>query len=375
MIKTLCVFGTRPEAIKMAPLIKVMQDHDNIDNKVCTTGQHSEMLGLILNLFNIKPNFSFSLMKDNQDLSLLMADIIIRLNDVFKQDKPDLVIVHGDTSTALAATIGAYYNKIPVAHVEAGLRTSNINSPWPEEGNRQLIDRIASLCFAPTEISKNNLIHEGIDPDKIYVTGNTIIDALTDVLNTIDKNDVCRAKFHDMLPFLNKERRIILVTCHRRESFGPGFLRICKALAKIAQLFPMVDIIYPVHLNPNVQKPVNQHLSNFNNIYLIAPLDYLSFIYLMKWSYIILTDSGGIQEEAPSLGKPLLLMRDTTERPEAIDNGNVMMVGTSVNKIVTCTSQLLNDKQVYLKMSHAKNPYGDGHAASMIAQIISQYKE
>ncbi|WP_081778065.1 non-hydrolyzing UDP-N-acetylglucosamine 2-epimerase [Legionella lansingensis] len=373
-IHTLCVFGTRPEAIKMAPLIKQLEINQNICSKVCVTGQHQQMLQSVLDQFEIVPDFNLQVMTTNQDLSDLTAKILLRLAEVFKQYKPNLVLVHGDTTTTLAASLSAYYHHIPVAHVEAGLRTGDLNSPWPEEANRKLVSALAVAHFAPTERSRSNLIQEGIASETIHVVGNTVIDALQEMVAKIESQPKFAYELKQKFPFLRDERKLLLVTGHRRENFGKGFERICQALAKIARLFPEVDVVYPVHLNPRVQQPVKSLLENIDNIYLIEPVDYPLFVYLMKSAYLILTDSGGIQEEAPSLGKPILVMRDVTERPEAIEAGTVKLVGTDVEKIVINVKELLTDTKLYQQMSHAQNPYGDGQASARIVQIISQLK-
>lgn len=372
LFNTLCIFGTRPEAIKMAPIIKQLKANPRFNNKICITGQHQQMLDSVLDLFEITPDFNLHVMTENQDLSNLTAKILIGLSEVFKQYTPDLVLVHGDTTTTLAASIAAYYHQIPVAHVEAGLRTGNIYSPWPEEANRKLTGSLAALHFAPTESAQNNLLKEGSKQAHIYVTGNTVVDALYDMVNKIDTHAELAEPLAQQFVFLNPSRKVILVTGHRRENFGEGFERICQALAIIAQRFPDVDIVYPVHLNPCVQKPVNALLGGLDNIFLISPLDYQSFVYLMKSSYLILTDSGGIQEEAPSLGKPVLVMRDTTERPEAVEAGTIQLVGTNVDKIVNYTEQLLTNDAFYQRMSQIQNPYGDGKAAKRIVDIIAE---
>jgi len=371
LINTLCIFGTRPEAIKMAPVIKRLGVDPRFYNKICVTGQHQQMLDSVLSLFELSPDFNLQVMTENQDLSHLTAKILTGLASVFKQFTPDLVLVHGDTTTTLAASISAYYHRIPVAHIEAGLRTGDINSPWPEEANRKLTGTLAKMHFAPTKGSRANLLDEGANPEHIYVTGNTVIDALHDMINKINKQPELKNQLAQQFPYLTPSRKIILVTGHRRENFGQGFARICQALANIARKFPDVDIIYPVHLNPSVQQPVKSLLASINNIYLIDPVDYLPFVYLMKQAYLILTDSGGIQEEAPSLGKPVLVMRDKTERPEALEAGTVKLVGTDVEKIVNNVTRLLTDDQIYQRMSHAQNPYGDGKAAERIVQIIA----
>ncbi len=371
-INTLCIFGTRPEAIKMAPIIKQLESDARFNSKLCVTGQHQQMLDSVLNLYQILPDFNLHVMTKNQDLGHLTANILTGLADVFKQYKPDLVLVHGDTTTTLAASISAYYHRIPVAHVEAGLRTGDINLPWPEEANRKLVGALATLHFAPTNGSRQNLLREGVAPENIHVTGNTVIDALYDMIHKIEKHPDLNHTLAQQFDFLSPARKVILVTGHRRESFGDGFERICQALAIIARQFPHVDIVYPVHLNPRVQQPVKARLSGIDNIYLIEPVDYLPFVYLMKSAYLILTDSGGIQEEAPSLGKPLLVMRDKTERPEALEAGTVQLVGTDVEKIVSHVALLLTDKQLYQRMSNARHPYGDGEAsARIVAHILA----
>ncbi|MCY1346159.1 UDP-N-acetylglucosamine 2-epimerase [compost metagenome] len=373
-IKTLCVFGTRPEAIKMAPLALALAADENFDAKVCVTGQHREMLDQVLSLFGIEPDFDLNIMKPGQDLTDVTTAILQGMKGVFATYKPDVILVHGDTATTFAASLAAYYQQIPVAHVEAGLRTGNLYSPWPEEANRKLTGALAAMHFAPTATSQKNLLNEGIDGNKIIVTGNTVIDALFDVIQRLDKDPDLRKKAETPLQTINLDRKIILVTGHRRESFGGGFERICQALLKIAQIHPEVDIVYPVHLNPNVREPANRLLNGVSNIHLIEPLDYLPFIYLMSRSHIILTDSGGIQEEAPSLGKPVLVMRDTTERPEAVSAGTVRLVGTNTINIVRELNILLSDPDTYRVMSYAHNPYGDGQACQRILQALKASK-
>lgn len=374
-IKTLCVFGTRPEAIKMAPLALALQDDPRFEAKVCVTGQHRQMLDQVLDLFDLVPDFDLNIMKPGQDLTDVTSSILLGMREVLATFKPDVVLVHGDTATTFAAGIAAYYQQIPVAHVEAGLRTGNIYSPWPEEGNRKLTGAIATLHFAPTETSSSNLLREGVASDSIVVTGNTVIDALLQVVAKLDSDSSLQAQFASRFPFLNPGRKLILVTGHRRESFGGGFERICQALVETAQRFPDVEIVYPVHLNPNVREPVNRLLAGIENVHLIEPLDYLPFVYLMNQSYLILTDSGGIQEEAPSLGKPVLVMRDTTERPEAVDAGTVKLVGTDVSAITSALATLLTDDTAYRQMSFAHNPYGDGKACQRILETLSQLKK
>ena len=371
-MKILTVFGTRPEAIKMAPLALALAADPRFDAKVCVTGQHREMLDQVLDLFEIKPEFDLNIMKPGQDLTDVTTSILQGMKGVFAQFKPDMVLVHGDTATTLATTLASYYQQIPVGHVEAGLRTGNLYSPWPEEGNRKLTGALAKLHFAPTDTSKANLLHEGIAADQIVVTGNTVIDALLDVVDKLERDEVQQTRFAEQFNFLAAQRRIVLVTGHRRESFGGGFERICQALADTARAFPDVDIVYPVHLNPNVREPVNRLLSGMGNVHLIEPLDYLPFIYLMNRAHIILTDSGGIQEEAPSLGKPVLVMRDTTERPEAVAAGTVKLVGTQADSITQNLRELLTDQTAYEAMSFAHNPYGDGKACQRVLDALAQ---
>jgi UDP-N-acetylglucosamine 2-epimerase (non-hydrolysing) len=375
MKKILLVFGTRPEAIKMAPLVKEFQKYpEQFETKVCVTGQHRQMLDQVLEVFDIKPDYDLNIMAPNQDLYDITSKVLLGLRDVLKKYSPEMVFVHGDTTTSMAATIAAFYQQIKVAHVEAGLRTHNLYSPWPEEMNRQLTDRLCDYCFAPTETSKNNLIQENIDQDKIFVTGNSVIDALlmaVDIIKTkkgLEQDLISQLTEKGYVPKTGK--KYILVTGHRRENFGDGFLNICKALKEIAVAHPDIDIVYPVHLNPNVQKPVFELLAGIDNIFLISPLDYLPFVYLMQHSHLILTDSGGVQEEAPSLGKPVLVMRNTTERPEAVDAGTVLLVGTGASEIVKNVNLLLEDNLVYNKMAQAHNPYGDGKACEKIVEKV-----
>lgn len=370
ILNTLCVFGTRPEAIKMAPLIKMLNENQRIDNKICVTGQHQQMLDSVLKLFRIAPDYNLQVMSDNQDLCSVTSKILNGLADLFKHYKPELIFIHGDTTTTLTASLAAYYHRIPVAHIEAGLRTGNIYSPWPEEANRKLASSLSKLHFAPTEQSRLNLLKEGVNPDSIFVTGNTVIDALLEITEKLEVEKELDILLKEEFPFLTNGKKTILVTGHRRENFGTGFERICQALIKVTQNFSDVQIVYPVHLNPNVQKIVHMQLKDIDNIYLIPPVDYLSFVYLMKKSYIILTDSGGVQEEAPSLGKPVLVMRETTERQEAVSSGTVRLVGSQVYDIVDGVSSLLRNETLYKKMSQAKNPYGDGLASKRIVNII-----
>jgi UDP-N-acetylglucosamine 2-epimerase (non-hydrolysing) len=369
-LKTLCVFGTRPEAIKMAPLALQLAADERFDAKVCVTGQHREMLDQVLSLFELKPDYDLNIMKPGQDLTDVTVGILTGLKSVLAEFKPDIVLVHGDTATTFAASLAAYYQQIAVAHVEAGLRTGNIYSPWPEEGNRKLTGALATLHFAPTATSKQNLLREGVKESSISVTGNTVIDALLDVVNKLETNENLKQQFSEQFSFLSSDRKLILVTGHRRESFGGGFERICQALVDTAKAHPDVEVLYPVHLNPNVREPVNRLLQGIDNVHLIEPLDYLPFVYLMNRAHIILTDSGGIQEEAPSLGKPVLVMRDTTERPEAVEAGTVKLVGTEVTAIIDNLDLLLTDHGAYEQMSRAHNPYGDGQACGRIRESL-----
>lgn len=368
--KVLTVFGTRPEAIKMAPLVHALKNDDRFESKVCVTAQHREMLDQVLELFEIKPEYDLDLMRTGQTLNDITAKILIDIKPVLQEFKPDIVLVHGDTATTFATSLAAYYEQISVGHVEAGLRTGNIYSPWPEEANRKLTATLANYHFAPTETSKNNLIKECYSGDNIHITGNTVIDALLMIKNKIDNDAKLNSELSNEFSFLEPSKRMILVTGHRRESFGDGFERICKALSVISNKFDDVQIVYPMHLNPNVREPVNRILGHIDNVILIEPQQYLSFIYLMSKAHIILTDSGGIQEEAPSLGKPVLVMRDTTERPEAVHAGTVKLVGTNIDDIVNGITELLIDKEKYNCMSFAHNPYGDGCASRKIIECL-----
>jgi UDP-N-acetylglucosamine 2-epimerase (non-hydrolysing) len=370
-LRVLTVFGTRPEAIKMAPVVKALAGAEQIEARVCVTAQHREMLDQVLELFNITPDYDLNLMKPGQDLTDITAGVLHGLKPVLTEFNPDLVLVHGDTTTTLATSLAAYYQRIPVGHVEAGLRTGNILSPWPEEVNRKVAGAITRLHFAPTERSKQNLTAENVSENQIFVTGNTVIDALLDVVRKLDDDTAISQKL-DMALGINTSRRMVLVTGHRRESFGDGFQRICDALACLAERDD-IQIIYPVHLNPNVKGPVEERLGSLNNVHLIAPQDYLPFVHLMRRAHIILTDSGGVQEEAPSLGKPVLVMRDTTERPEAVDAGTVKLVGTDSGLIIDEVGKLLDDPAAYDAMSHAHNPYGDGQAAQRIRNAILKF--
>ncbi|WP_302460289.1 MULTISPECIES: non-hydrolyzing UDP-N-acetylglucosamine 2-epimerase [Bacteroidales] len=382
MKKIMLVFGTRPEAIKMAPLVKKFQEQsDRIETVVCVTGQHRQMLDQVLDLFEIKPDFDLNIMKAGQDLYDVTSHVLLGMRDVLKEVKPDVVLVHGDTTTSTAAALAAFYQQIPVGHVEAGLRTHNLYSPWPEEMNRLITGRIASFHFAPTPLSRKNLMREAIPDQQILMTGNTVIDALYWVVDKIKQDQTLDAQLAHILKEagydvdrLAGERRLVLITGHRRENFGEGFIHMCTAIRDLANRYPNVDFVYPMHLNPNVRRPIHEvfgeDLSRFENLFFIEPLRYLSFVYLMEKSTIVLTDSGGIQEEAPGLGKPVLVMRDTTERPEALDAGTVKLVGTDYDKIVSGVSQLLDDPQAYAAMSQAVNPYGDGEACGRIVNAL-----
>ncbi|SIO70491.1 UDP-N-Acetylglucosamine 2-epimerase [Burkholderia sp. GAS332] len=368
--KILLTFGTRPEAIKMAPLVRHLKRTEGIDCFVCVTGQHREMLDQVLKLFQIRPHFDLNVMRRNQDLYDITSSIMLGMREVLKDCRPDLMLVHGDTSTTLAASLAAFYQRVPVGHVEAGLRTGDLLSPWPEEANRRMTAVLAEKHFAPTERSRQNLLAENVPDERVRVTGNTVIDALLYVRERLAGDMRLREEAERHLPALASDRRLILVTGHRRESFGDGFERICSALAQLARTYPDVDIVYPVHLNPGVREPVSRILTGIANVHLIEPLDYLPFVCLMDRAYLILTDSGGIQEEAPSLGKPVLVMRETTERQEAVDAGVVRLVGTDVQKIVGGVSELLCNESIYRAMSVRGNPYGDGQACERIANAL-----
>ncbi len=373
------VFGTRPEAIKMAPLVKEFQKRDSDFNTiVCVTGQHRQMLDQVLSLFDIKPDYDLNIMKDGQDLYDVTSRVLIGMRDVLRDVQPDLVLVHGDTTTSTAAALAAFYQQIPVGHVEAGLRTHNIYSPWPEEVNRQITTRIAAYNFAPTQLSRENLINEGVDSSTIFITGNTVIDALYWVIDKIKGDPILLERVKDSVLQsgydTNRNRKIVLITGHRRENFGDGFLSMCKAIKSLSEKYPEVDFIYPMHMNPNVRKPIHEIFggdhNKQSNMFFIEPLEYLSFVFLMEKSTIVLTDSGGIQEEAPGLGKPVLVMRDTTERPEALKAGTVKLVGTDYDRIVSEVSKLLEDVDYYSAMSLAQNPYGDGMACNRIVNCL-----
>ncbi|MCO7610388.1 UDP-N-acetylglucosamine 2-epimerase (non-hydrolyzing) [Pseudomonas chlororaphis] len=368
-MKILCVFGTRPEAIKMAPVVKQLQAEALIDVRVCVTAQQRQMLDQVLDVFGLVPDHDLDIMRPGQSLTDITTRVMHGIEPVLEAERPDLILVHGDTSTTFAVSLAAYYKHIPVGHVEAGLRTGNIYSPWPEEINRRLTGTIATYHFAPTEAARANLLREGIAESSICVTGNTVVDALLDVVQRIEADDALTKRFEEQFRFLDSGRKLILVTGHRRESFGQGFENICVALRELAGRDD-VEIVYPVHLNPNVQEPVGRILGDCTRVHLVSPLDYLPFVYLMKRCHLILTDSGGIQEEAPSLGKPVLLMRDTTERPEGLEVGAVRLVGTDPGKIVSETLRLLDSETEYQAMARAGNPYGDGLAAKRIVQRI-----
>ena len=382
MKKIMLVFGTRPEAIKMAPLVKEFQKYpEEFKTIVCVTGQHREMLDQVLHIFSIKPDYDLNIMKQGQDLYDVTSRVLLGMRDVLKKVQPDVVLVHGDTTTSTAAALAAFYQQIPVGHVEAGLRTHNIYSPWPEEMNRQITGRIATYHFAPTSLSKQNLLAENIKEEAVTVTGNTVIDALYMVVDKIKNDKELDAELEDTLKTsgydikrLKNGKKLVLITGHRRENFGDGFMSMCRAIQTLTKKYPDVDFVYPMHLNPNVRKPIHEiwgeDLSNLCNMFFIEPLEYLSFVYLMEKSSIVLTDSGGIQEEAPGLGKPVLVMRDTTERPEALKAGTVKLVGTDYDKIVTEVSSLLDNQMYYDEMSKAVNPYGDGKACERIVGLL-----
>jgi UDP-N-acetylglucosamine 2-epimerase (non-hydrolysing) len=377
--KILVVFGTRPEAIKMAPLVKsLLTENQFFNTKVCVTAQHREMLDQVLEIFEIIPDYDLNIMKSGQDLYDITSNVLFGMREVLSEFSPDLVFVHGDTTTTSATSLAAFYQKIDVAHIEAGLRTHDIYSPWPEEANRQITGVLTKYHFAPTVISQNNLLNENKNSENIVVTGNTVIDALFWALNKIENSESLKNKVIESINqeyTLQENKRIILVTGHRRENFGEGFINICQSLKQLALKNPDIDIVYPVHLNPNVQKPVKEILSDVDNVFLISPLQYESFIYIMKQSYFIITDSGGVQEEAPSLGKPVLVMRDTTERPEAVEAGTVKLVGTDSEKILFEAQKLLDDPIEYEKMSQAHNPYGDGKACEKIINFIKEIEK
>jgi UDP-N-acetylglucosamine 2-epimerase (non-hydrolysing) len=373
-MKCMCIIGTRPEAIKMAPLALALRTDPRFEFRLCLTGQHRQMLDQVMNLFGLSADFDLDIMTPGQDLTDVTARILTGMRGVFGEFKPEIALVHGDTSTTLAASLASFYHDVAVGHVEAGLRTGNMRAPFPEEANRKLTGALASLHFAPTERSRQNLLSEGVTSTGIHVTGNTVIDALLNVSARIKNDHTLQQRFRAQFPFLKEGQKVVLVTGHRRENFGDGFQRICRAIADVARAFPQIAIVYPVHMNPNVVQPVRQILSGIENVHLIEPLEYLPFIYLMQRSHLILTDSGGVQEEAPSLGKPVLVMRDTTERPEAVEAGTVRLVGTDEAAIVSGVSALLTDESAYRAMSLAHNPYGDGKAVQRIVSILASWK-
>lgn len=373
--RVLMVFGTRPEAIKMAPLVKRLAGQAGIELGVCVTAQHRQMLDQVLDLFEIRPDYDLDIMKPGQTLAGITTEILTRMGGVLANFKPDLVLVHGDTSTTFATTLAAYYERIAVGHVEAGLRTGNLYSPWPEEANRKLTGALAAIHFAPTAQSRDNLLNEGVAAETVHVTGNTVVDALLMVQQRLNTDTALSAPLRERFSFLREGARLVLITGHRRENFGDGFERICGAIRQLADRYPDTDFLYPVHLNPNVREPVGRILNGVDNVHLIEPQDYLPFVYLMMRSHLILTDSGGIQEEAPSLGKPVLVMRDTTERPEAVAAGTVRLVGTSLEAIVDNVTQLMDNADEYNRMAYAHNPYGDGHACERIVNSILALQE
>ncbi|MCR9012819.1 non-hydrolyzing UDP-N-acetylglucosamine 2-epimerase [Gabonibacter chumensis] len=384
MKKIMLVFGTRPEAIKMAPLVKEFKKYpEQFQTIICVTGQHREMLDQVLQIFNIIPDYDLNIMKQGQDLYDVTARVLTGMRGVLKEVCPDIVLVHGDTTTSMAAALAAFYQQIPVGHVEAGLRTHNIHSPWPEEMNRQITGRIATHHFAPTPLSRRNLLNEGVEEQNILVTGNTVIDALYTVVDRINNDTVLNTQLQEQLKRagydtgrLTGGKKLVLITGHRRENFGDGFLQICRAIKTLTEKYPQVDFVYPMHLNPNVRQPIHEIFGEQSNanVFFIEPLEYLSFVLLMEKSFMVLTDSGGIQEEAPGLGKPVLVMRDTTERPEALEAGTVKLVGTDYEKIIYEVSKLLNDSTYYNQMSQATNPYGDGSACTKIAHYFINYR-
>ncbi len=372
-MKVITVFGTRPEAIKMAPVIKALEQSPYIDSRVCITAQHREMLDQVLEIFEITPDYDLNIMQQGQSLSDITSKVLKAMEAVFDKENPDIILVHGDTSTTLSASMAAYYKKIPVAHIEAGLRTDDLYAPWPEEGNRRMVAALSQLHFAPTQNACDNLVAENIPQDRIIVTGNTVIDALLSLTDKIDTNNTLNTTLKGQFEFLREDAKTVLITGHRRENFGAGFHNICQAVARLSHMFPEVDFVYPVHLNPNVSLPVRNLLSGISNVHLIQPLSYLPFVWLMKNSHLILTDSGGIQEEAPALGKPVLVMREVTERPEALKAGTARLVGTHIEKIVFGAAELLTDEKTYMKMSKAVNPFGDGSAALRIVDTLEAY--
>ena len=368
--KVMVVFGTRPEAIKMAPVVKACKARPELEVKVCVTAQHRQMLDQVMEIFGLSADFDLNVMAPNQTLGDVTCKVLKGMDGVFEQWKPDMVLVQGDTTTVMAAALAAFYHKIEVGHVEAGLRTGNIYSPWPEEMNRLIAGCLATQHYAPTPRSRDNLLKENKNPDTVFVTGNTVIDALHDAVAIMDGDSALTSKLEAEFPFLDASKRLVLVTGHRRENFGEGFIHICNAIARVAKR-PDVQVVYPMHMNPNVRKPVTDILGYLENVHLIEPLDYLSFLFMMRRSYLIMTDSGGVQEEAPSLGKPVIVMRDTTERPEAVEAGTVILAGTETEAMASAAERLLDDAAFYDKMAHAVNPYGDGKASARIAEIAA----
>ena len=369
MKKVMVVFGTRPEAIKMAPVVKALKAEPSLEVKVCVTAQHRQMLDQVMDIFGLTADFDLNVMAPNQTLGDVTCKVLKGIEGVFAQWKPDMILVQGDTTTVMAAALAAFYHKIEIGHVEAGLRTGNLYSPWPEEANRLLAGCLATQHYAPTPRSRDNLLKENKDPNSVFVTGNTVIDALHEAVRIMDDDAELKTRLAAQFSFLDPQKRLVLVTGHRRENFGGGFVNICNAIKRVASR-PDVQVVYPMHMNPNVRKPVNDILGGLSNVHLIEPLDYLSFLYMMRQSYIIMTDSGGVQEEAPSLGKPVIVMRDTTERPEAVDAGTVILAGTETETMASAAERLLDDAVFYDKMAHAINPYGDGLASKRIAEIV-----
>lgn len=370
MKNVLVVFGTRPEAIKMAPVVKACRARPELEVKVCVTAQHRQMLDQVMDIFDLTADFDLNVMAPNQTLADVTCKVLKGMEGVFTEWKPDMILVQGDTTTVMAAAMSAFYHKIAIGHVEAGLRTGNLYSPWPEEANRLLAGCLANQHYAPTPRSRDNLLKENKDPKTVFVTGNTVIDALHEAVKIMDGDEVLKARLAAQFPFLDSAKRLVLVTGHRRENFGDGFIHICNAIRRVAER-PDVQVVYPMHMNPNVRKPVNEILGGLSNVHLIEPLDYLSFLYMMRQSYLIMTDSGGVQEEAPSLGKPVIVMRDTTERPEAVEAGTVILAGTETDAMASAAERLLDDRDFYDKMARAVNPYGDGLASRRIAELVA----
>ncbi len=370
MKNVLVVFGTRPEAIKMAPVVKACRARPELEVKVCVTAQHRQMLDQVMDIFGLTADFDLNVMAPNQTLADVTCKVLKGMEGVFAEWKPDMILVQGDTTTVMAAAMSAFYHKIAIGHVEAGLRTGNLYSPWPEEANRLLAGCLANQHYAPTPRSRDNLLKENKDPKTVFVTGNTVIDALHEAVKIMDGDEALKARLAAQFPFLDSAKRLVLVTGHRRENFGDGFIHICNAIRRVAER-PDVQVVYPMHMNPNVRKPVNEILGGLSNVHLIEPLDYLSFLYMMRQSYLIMTDSGGVQEEAPSLGKPVIVMRDTTERPEAVEAGTVILAGTETDAMASAAERLLDDRDFYDKMARAVNPYGDGLASRRIAELVA----